>query len=622
MKKTLALLLALLLILSLSATAEQSSQEIMNRGIEAYNSEDYILAFGCFYELAERGDPAAQFNLGLMYERGKGVEQSYEKALEYYLKAAEQGNASAQFSLGSLYQYGEGVEQSFDKAAEYYRLAADQGDADAWHNLGLLYLRGEGVEKSAEQAAECFRLAAEQGVPEAQYNLAVMHQSGEGVEKSDEKALEYYLMAADNGHSGAQYNLAVMYQDGIGVEKDIDKALEYYHMAADLDYASALFNLGVLYERGNGVEQSYEQAAEYYRRAAELGDGKAQYNLGAMYLDGDGVEQSVEQAAEYFRMAAEQGLEPAQEKLAMLEAALAVAGDDPLRAEAIEAGMELPEPADGEKLYLGVGSVPGTQQARIFLAFLLAPNGRSIRWMDLYGQALEVPLEGSDQIHLIDSHTTTPEDHWIALELDVTDITFNSETGKGVFDLRFDGDGASCRVVLAGRFEDAGQDMRGDFRAEAEVALENQSGEAAVEAVDPPTLEQAQAAEMKLPEPEAGEALYLGAANVSQAETLYLAFVLTADGQSLRDLTVLARNMDITYSMGDRQVHVTASNESTTVNGAREIADEMAFGNLRLSDFALDGDAATAVLHYAYHDAQDNVDYPFDPARVAFAKVK
>ena len=54
-------------------------------------------------ELANEGDACAQNNLGLMYQYGRGVEQSYEKAAGWYLKAAEQGYADAQCNLGYMY---------------------------------------------------------------------------------------------------------------------------------------------------------------------------------------------------------------------------------------------------------------------------------------------------------------------------------------------------------------------------------------------------------------------------------------------------------------------------------------------------------------------------------------
>ena len=49
---------------------------------------------------AEQGDSMAQFNLGLMYDNGRGVPQDNTEAAKWYRKAAEQGYANAQFNLG------------------------------------------------------------------------------------------------------------------------------------------------------------------------------------------------------------------------------------------------------------------------------------------------------------------------------------------------------------------------------------------------------------------------------------------------------------------------------------------------------------------------------------------
>jgi len=40
-------------------------------------------------EIAKTGDVVAQYRLGLMYYHGVGVEQNFEKALEWLQKAAE-----------------------------------------------------------------------------------------------------------------------------------------------------------------------------------------------------------------------------------------------------------------------------------------------------------------------------------------------------------------------------------------------------------------------------------------------------------------------------------------------------------------------------------------------------
>ena len=269
-------------------------------------------------DLANNGDVFAQDTVGDMYDHGRGVEQSYEKAVEWYRKAAEQGYANTQCRLGSMYHDGRGVEQSYKTAVEWYRKSAEQEYAAAQCNLGLKYKYGQGVEQSYEKAVEWYRKAAEQGYANAQCNLGVMYEYGQGVEQSYEKAVEWYQKAAEQGYANAQCNLGVMYEYGQGVEQSYEKAVEWYRKAAEQGYAGAQCKLGIIYENGQGVEQSYETAVEWYRKAAEQGDATAQFNLGCQYYFSKGVEQSYDKAFEWFRKAAEQGYAGAQYNLGVM----------------------------------------------------------------------------------------------------------------------------------------------------------------------------------------------------------------------------------------------------------------------------------------------------------------
>ena len=49
---------------------------------------------------AEKGDAQAEFDLGVIYYDGTGVEQDFTEATKWFRKAAEQGLAEAQFILG------------------------------------------------------------------------------------------------------------------------------------------------------------------------------------------------------------------------------------------------------------------------------------------------------------------------------------------------------------------------------------------------------------------------------------------------------------------------------------------------------------------------------------------
>ncbi len=95
------LLFLSLLFLSLSASA-QTAEELNAKGEECYDAGDYTKAVEYYQKSAEQGDAMAQNNLGVCYDKGDGVPQSYIEAVKWYRKAAEQGNVYAIEALKSL----------------------------------------------------------------------------------------------------------------------------------------------------------------------------------------------------------------------------------------------------------------------------------------------------------------------------------------------------------------------------------------------------------------------------------------------------------------------------------------------------------------------------------------
>ena len=72
-------------------------------------------------------DATSQYNLGLTYFNGQGVEQDYKEAVKLFRKAAEQGNASAQCRLGAMYGIGIGVTEDYIEAYKWFLLAGMNG---------------------------------------------------------------------------------------------------------------------------------------------------------------------------------------------------------------------------------------------------------------------------------------------------------------------------------------------------------------------------------------------------------------------------------------------------------------------------------------------------------------
>src|SRR6266853_414739 len=98
-------------------------------GLHAYEAKDYATAAREWLPLAEAGDAASQFNLGLLYLDGLGEPQSDEKAVEWFRRSADQGYAKAQGNLGALYATGRGVRRDYVGAHMWLNLCAASGDS-------------------------------------------------------------------------------------------------------------------------------------------------------------------------------------------------------------------------------------------------------------------------------------------------------------------------------------------------------------------------------------------------------------------------------------------------------------------------------------------------------------
>jgi TPR repeat protein len=155
--------LLLLVALCFTLASQGADRSQFQKGLAAYRAEDFQTAGKIWTELAKQGDPAASFNLGVMYDQGQGFGRDAARAIELYRVAAEKGYAPAQFNLGASYHQGQGVKQDAAEAAKWWRRAAEQGFLQAQYNLGTLYYYGQGVPKDLKEAAHWFRLAAEQG---------------------------------------------------------------------------------------------------------------------------------------------------------------------------------------------------------------------------------------------------------------------------------------------------------------------------------------------------------------------------------------------------------------------------------------------------------------------------
>ena len=190
---------------------------------------DYEKINGLFRAAAEAGNAEAQFNLGLGYDKGRGLPVDNDLKRQWYEKAATQGHRAAIHNLAVMYYNGKGVAQDYGKALMWYTKNAEAGDAEAQFNLGVMYSKGRGTAKDVWQARQWYEKAAAQGYEDAMENLGRLAY----FELQDMQAAhQWWLKAAQAGRASAQFNLGTLYANGQGVEKNADTARAWFEKAA------------------------------------------------------------------------------------------------------------------------------------------------------------------------------------------------------------------------------------------------------------------------------------------------------------------------------------------------------------------------------------------------------
>ncbi|MET0091626.1 MAG: tetratricopeptide repeat protein [Candidatus Thiodiazotropha sp.] len=92
-------------------------------GVAALESQDYLAAARLFNRMAKRDHVKAQYQLGLLYLSGKGVDLDVEKGVDWLKRAAEGGSYKAANELSQIYLSGKGVERDEQEAIKWLELA-------------------------------------------------------------------------------------------------------------------------------------------------------------------------------------------------------------------------------------------------------------------------------------------------------------------------------------------------------------------------------------------------------------------------------------------------------------------------------------------------------------------
>ena len=303
---------------------------------------------------AEAGHPHAQYQLGMYYWLGEGVDEDNREAAKWLELAANQNHADAQLTLAHLYDDGDEVGQDLQKAFDLYERCAKQGHAAAMRVLGEWYMKGKGVVRDEakglsffqsasqtgdhlsileigkchfygkgttidlEAAFRCFRNVAEQDeadscVADGMMRLGFCLLDGEGCKRNEVEGVRWLIKSTKlDDIEDAENRLGDCYQQGIGVLPDEYAARKWFKQTAEEGSAEGLHQLGRLAESTKTRDPDLVKAYKHYCEAAESGSVDSIAAIGRCLLQGYGTEKDPERAFRLLYQAAKQKNQIAQ----------------------------------------------------------------------------------------------------------------------------------------------------------------------------------------------------------------------------------------------------------------------------------------------------------------------
>ena len=239
-------------------------------------------------ENAKAGQAEAQYEVGIMYLKGQGVAQDRDQAIRwlkasansgYQLAAsklgrieeqeskftelqakAEGGDLEAQYELAMMYLKGRGIDADESKARRWLQKAADSNDARAITRLGILNYKAEGGNTNYKQALSLFKRVSGDSVL-AQYYLGEMYAEGAGVKKDYEAAIGWYKKAAEGGFNRARGKIINLEE-----EMKIDQRRQANLAKAEQQRQAALAEK----QRQQALAEKQKQRAQAEREASRV----------------------------------------------------------------------------------------------------------------------------------------------------------------------------------------------------------------------------------------------------------------------------------------------------------------------------------------------------------------
>lgn len=325
-----ALAAILMSLASGSAWADLHSADV------AYDKRDFASAFEQYKELAELGQPQAQYNLAIMYARGEGVPTSLTDAHAWATLSGANGDADGKVLASQLeshltptsLQMSSGIQEKYSQSALDARLLPRMLAAKEYENR-------DPVRSSKPFMPGYPALARQKGVQGEVYVEFVVAPDGHprlprilyalpvGFFESTvrESVLRSaYLPARVNGEPIAT-SVSMFYRftvRGATIQDygNLQKRVQDTKLKADAGDPAAQMLYGMMIAGLPQLHQTYNQALPWFLKAAQAGAPYAQYQIGTSLLQGRGCQCDTNKGEIWLERAAQADQADAQVSLA------------------------------------------------------------------------------------------------------------------------------------------------------------------------------------------------------------------------------------------------------------------------------------------------------------------
>ena len=210
---------------------------ICKRLADSEEAEDRAMAVTLARELANYGEPAAWYFMGICRMKGVGVNKNARRGATLLRTASDGGYAPARNKLFDVL-WRKRADKYLEEALALAEFGSECGDGRSMLRLAWCYLDGKGVEKDLDKALYWTRKATAAKIAGIQdHVMSTLMKIG-----TQEAYVELMAMAgerAKRGNGKAALILSRMYYDGMGVPKNLEKSARLARRAARRDVPGA-----------------------------------------------------------------------------------------------------------------------------------------------------------------------------------------------------------------------------------------------------------------------------------------------------------------------------------------------------------------------------------------------